>query len=253
MPRAPLTCTSERRILPASCRRSAAPRYCCRWKELSRVLICSALNAVRSRRPPRPHGSSATGHSAPSSGTGCPAPDGLPPAPGDSDKDERVSQVRAPRGEPPPPLRPREPPRSDAFPGPGVSQSRRPPPGSPRLSRCRGTCGGSGRSLPAPAACSVPRARGLLLTPLAPPEAGAGAGPLAPGRCSAWRALGGALESLAALGQPFHGERGLSHPALFRRWREGGIGKHGPLLYTAARGGKRCLCKYTSKGQISIM
>lgn len=127
---APLTCTSERRILPASCRRSAAPRYCCRWKELSRVLICSALNAVRSRRPPRPHGSSGPAHSGPSSGT---APDGLPPAPGHRDKEEerRVSQARAPRGEPPPP-----PPRAATaqwrLPGKAGSAPDPPaPPGSP--------------------------------------------------------------------------------------------------------------------------
>lgn len=34
---------------------------------------------------------------------------------------------------------------------------------------------------------------------------------------------------------------------------KGGVGEHGPLLYTATPGGKRCLCKYTSKGQISII
>lgn len=249
---APLTCTSERRILPASCRRSAAPRYCCRWKELSRVLICSALNAVRSRRPPRPHGSSGPAHSGPSSGT---APDGLPPAPGHRDKEEerRVSQARAPRGEPPPP-----PPRAATaqwrLPGKAGSAPDPPRPArEPRLSR--GTCGGSGRpALPAPAACPVPvpRARRPLRAPLALAEAGAGAGPVARGRCSVWGALGGALESLAALGQPFHGERGLSHRASFRRCREGGT-EHGPLLYSATPGGKRCLCKYTSKGQISII
>lgn len=112
-----LTCTSDRRILPASCRRSAAPRYCCRWKELSRVLICSALNAVRSRRPPR-------GSSPPSSATGCPAPDGLPPAPGDSDRDERVSQVR------PPPPRPSTAQR--CLPRPGGVPAPPPPAREPR-------------------------------------------------------------------------------------------------------------------------
>lgn len=84
----PLTCTSESPILPASRRRSAAPRYCCRWKELSRVLSCSALKAVRSRRPPpRPPGSSGPEHSGPPSGGGCSAPHGRSPAPGK--KEER--------------------------------------------------------------------------------------------------------------------------------------------------------------------
>lgn len=110
----------------------------------------------------------------------------------------------------------------------------------------RGCC----QALPAPAA--FPGA--FLLAPLA--QAGAGArGRLAArgqGGCSAWGALCGALGGLAALGQPLHGERGLGHPALFRGCREGGC-RRARLLYTASPPGKRCLCKYTSKSQISII
>lgn len=59
------------------------------------MLSCSALNAVRSRRPPLPPGSSGPEHSGPPSGGGCSAPHGRPPAPGEREKG--VSQGQEPR------------------------------------------------------------------------------------------------------------------------------------------------------------
>lgn len=53
------------------------------------MLICSALKAVRSRRPLLPPGSSGPEHSAPPSGGACPAPQDRPPAPGDRGEAEK--------------------------------------------------------------------------------------------------------------------------------------------------------------------
>lgn len=53
------------------------------------MLSCSALKAVRSRRPPLPPGSSGPGHSGSPSGGGCSAPHGCSPAPGDRVEGER--------------------------------------------------------------------------------------------------------------------------------------------------------------------
>lgn len=180
---AALTCTSESRILPASLRRSAAPRYCCRWKELSRVLSCSALKAVRSRRPPRPPGSSGPEHSAPPSGGGCPAPPGRPPAPGEREK--RVSLIayvrtfrpafsvssrgREPGGCPPARSASGQAPHSRAL--PGVAQGLvRPPPataGAPGCPDGRGDRGYLQRRGPpsAPCSCRLSRPAGRWTAP----------------------------------------------------------------------------------------
>lgn len=256
-PAAALTCTSESRILPASLRRSAAPRYCCRWKELSRVLICSALKAVRSRRPLLPPGSAGPEHSALPSGAACPAPQDRPPAPGHRGEGEKgqlgpgISGVSAHLQAASAQLH-----LGGALrvaQGPSVllllaaREHQHAPTAAVTCSR------GARQALPAPAASPVPRAGRLLLAPLAQTRAGARAGLVARGGCSVRGALGRALEGLTALGQPLHRERGLGHPALFRRCREGVCRGARLLLYTSSPGGKPCLCKYTSKGQISII
>lgn len=114
------------------------------------------------------------------------------------------------------------------------------------------TCsGGCCRRLPA-APAAFPGA--FLLAPFAQSRFGAWGEPAAGGRrrCSARGALGGTPGGLAALGQPLHRERGLSHPAAFWSCPEVEC-REGRLLYTSSPGGKRCLCKYTSKSQISII
>lgn len=114
------------------------------------MLICSALNAVRSRRPPRPQGSSGPGHSGPSSGTGCPAPDGLPPAPGDRDEEERVSHTRYCLGSRPPPPSPSTPAQRCLARASQPRRPRREPPAVPRYLR---------QERPPCAPCSGRRAR----------------------------------------------------------------------------------------------